>query len=408
MANDAPRALEGIRIIDLSQVMAGPFCTMLLGDLGADVIKVEPPAGDTTRQMAGAAGHESPGFWAVNRNKRGIVVDLKDPRGVEVVRDLARTGDVFVENFRPGVMAGFGLDYESLSAINPRLVYLSISGFGQTGPYAPRGGFDLVAQAMSGIMSVTGEAGLPPVKCGLPITDLGAALFGAYGVLAALLYRGRTGHGQHIDTSLLDAGVALSVWEAAEYWSGRGVPQPTGSAHRMSAPYQAIRCADGYITVGAANQRTWERLCGVLGRPDLLERLEFATDAGRVAHRVELAKILEDTLVTKPANHWLEALTRADVPCGPILNYEQVFNDPHVRARGLVQQTVHPVGGRINQLGPAVKLSVSPAVIGLPAPVFGEHTAGILKELGYDADRINTLADTGVVHIAEMTPERMR
>lgn len=403
MTDDTPRALEGIRIIDLSQVMAGPFCTMLLGDLGADVIKVEPPTGDSTRQMAGAAGGESPSFWAVNRNKRGIAINLKDPRGVEIVRGLARTAHVFVENFRPAVVAGFGLDYASLSSINPRLVYVSISGFGQTGPYATRGGFDLVAQAMSGIMSVTGDAGLPPMKCGIPVTDLGASLFAVYGILAALIHRDRTGSGQHIDTSLLDAGVALSVWEAAEYWSGRGIPQPTGSAHRMSAPYQAIRCADGHIALGAANQRTWERLCRAVGRPDLLERPEFATDAGRVTHRRELASIIEDTMSAKPAAYWLDALQRADVPCGPILNYAQVFADPHVRARDLVQEVVHPAAGRITQLGPAVKFSATPARIRRPAPLFGQHSAEVLEELGYDQDAIRRLAADGVVQLAEMT-----
>lgn len=403
MTDDTPRALEGIRVIDLSQVMAGPFCTMLLGDLGADVIKVEPPTGDSTRQMAGAAGRESPSFWAVNRNKRGIAINLKDPRGVEIVRGLARTADVFVENFRPAVVSGFGLDYASLSSINPRLVYVSISGFGQTGPYATRGGFDLVAQAMSGIMSVTGDAGLPPMKCGIPVTDLGASLFAVYGILAALIHRDRTGSGQHIDTSLLDAGVALSVWEAAEYWSGRGIPQPTGSAHRMSAPYQAIRCADGHIALGAANQRTWERLCRAVGRPDLLERPEFATDAGRVTHRRELASVIEDTMSAKPAAHWLDALQRADVPCGPILNYAQVFADPHVRARDLVQEVVHPAAGRITQLGPAVKFSATPARIRRPAPLFGQHSAEVLEELGYDQDAIRRLAADGVVQLAEMT-----
>ena len=384
-------------VIDCSQVMAGPFCTMLLADLGADVIKVEPPSGDSTRQMPGPGGGESPSYWALNRNKRGMVINLKHQAGVEIVRTLAATADVFVENFRPGVMDSLGLGYPVLAAQHRGLIYASISGFGQHGPYAARGGFDLVAQGMSGIMSVTGDAGLPPMKCGLPITDLGAGLFATYAILAAYAYRQRTGEGQHIDTSLLEAGIALSVWEAAEYWSGRGIPQPMGSAHRMSGPYQAIRCADGYITLGAASQRTWERLCQALGRAELITRPEFATDGDRVRHRRELVPLIEEITRAKPMQHWLDMLEDAGVPCGPILNYAQVFDEPHVRHRGMVQQLDHPVGGRINQLGPPVKLSATPARVRRPAPTFGQHTAEVLGELGYDQAVIKQLAAVGAV-----------
>ena len=261
-------ALDGLRVLDLTQVMAGPFCSMLLCDMGADVIKVEPPAGDSTRRMPGAVGADSPSFNAVNRGKRGIVVDLKRPDGRGAVRRLAAVSDVLVENYRPGVLAKFGLGYAELSQRCPRLVYASISGYGQTGPSAGKGGFDLVAQGVSGLMSVTGEAGRPPVKAGIPVTDLGAALFALAGILSALLARARTGRGQLVDTSLVDAGVALSVWEATQYFSGRGVPEPLGSAHRMNAPYQAIRCADGHMTIGAANDRTFQRLCEALGHPE--------------------------------------------------------------------------------------------------------------------------------------------
>lgn len=388
-----------MNVIDCSQVMAGPFCTMLLADLGAEVIKIEPPSGDSTRQMPGPGGGESPSYWAVNRNKRGMVINLKHPAGVEIVRALAAAADVFVENFRPGVMASLGLGYATLAAQNRALIYASISGFGQDGPYAARGGFDLVAQGMSGIMSVTGETGLPPMKCGLPVTDLGAGLFATYAILAAYAHRLRTGEGQHIDTSLLEAGIALSVWEAAEYWSGRGIPQPMGSAHRMSGPYQAIRCADGYITLGAASQRTWERLCQALGRPELITRPEFATDGDRVHHRHELVPLIEEITIRQPMQRWLQVLEDAGVPCGPILNYSQVFVDPHVRHRGMVQQIDHPVGGRINQLGPPVKLSATPARLRRPAPTFGQHTAEVLGELGYDRAAINRLASDGVVKL---------
>ncbi len=390
-------ALAGVRVVDCSQVMAGPFCTMLLADLGAEVIKVEPPTGDSTRAMAGPEPGESASYWAVNRNKHGIVVDLHRPEGVEIVRRLAATADVFIENNRPGVMTALGLDYPTLARDHPQLIYASISGFGQNGPYAERRGFDLVTQGMSGIMSVTGDAGLPPMKCGLPITDLGAGLFATYGILAAYVHRQRTGEGQYIDTSLLEAGIALSVWEASQYWSGGGVPQPLGSAHRMSAPYQAFRCADGYITLGAANQRTWERFCHVLNRPDLLERPDLATDADRVRHRAELAEMIEAITRTKPMQHWLDVLGGAGVPCGPILNYAQVFSDPHVRSREMVQEIDHPRGGRIKQLGPAVKLSRTPARLRRPAPTLGQHTAEVLATLGYDRPAIQRLAETGVV-----------
>ncbi len=390
-------ALAGMRVLDCSQVMAGPFCTMLLADLGAEVIKIEPPSGDSTRAMAGPERGESASYWAVNRNKRGMVVDLHRPEGVEIVRRLAATADVFVENNRPGVMTTLGLDYPTLARDHPQLIYASISGFGQNGPYAARRGFDLVTQGMSGIMSVTGDAGLPPMKCGLPITDLGAGLFATYGILAAYTHKLRTGEGQYIDTSLLEAGIALSVWEASQLWSGGGVPQPLGSAHRMSAPYQAFRCADGYITLGAANQRTWERFCHVLNRPDLLARPDLATDADRVRHRAELAEMIEAITRTKPMQHWLDVLDAAGVPSGPILNYAQVFSDPHVRERGMVQELDHPRGGRIKQLGPAVKLSRTPARLRRPAPTLGQHTAEVLATLGYDRPAIERLAEAGVV-----------
>lgn len=391
------QALAGVRVLDITQVMAGPFCTMLMGDLGADVIKIEPPGGDSTRKMAGRIGDESPSYWAVNRNKRGMVVNLKEPRGQAVLRNLAAGADVLVENYRPGVMAGFGLGYDDLRRVNPALIYTSISGYGQTGPYADRGGFDLVAQGMSGILSITGEEGQPPVKCGIPVTDLGAGLLALQATLAAYIHRLRTGEGQHIDASLLEAGVALSVWEATQYFSGRGVPGPMGSAHRMSAPYQAIRCADGYITLGAANQRTWERFAQLIGRPELVSRPEYADDTGRVSHRHALAAEIEAVTATQTRAHWLSAMQAAGVPGGPINDYAEVFADPQIQARGMVVELEHPVGGRIGALGPAVKLSATPAAIGRRSPLYGEHTAEILGELGYSAGEIAALAADGAV-----------
>ncbi len=391
------QALSGIRVLDFTQVMAGPFCSMLLGDLGADVIKIEPPEGDTTRRMGKRQGKDSPSFWAVNRNKRGIVLNLKDSRGPEIVRALAAGADILVENYRPGVMDAFGLGYNDLRAINPRLIYTSISGFGATGPYAHKGGFDLVAQGMSGIMSITGEVGMPPVKCGIPVTDLGAGLLALQAILAAYIHRLQTGEGQYIDTSLFEAGVALSVWESTQYFSTDEIPEPMGSAHRMSAPYQAIQCADGYITLGAANQRTWERFAHAIGLPELINRPEYAEDRLRVQNRHQLAQEIEVVTATKPRSYWLKVLEEVGVPCGPIQNYAEVFADPQVQARGMVQEMDHPAGGRIRVLGPAVKLSETPARLSRPAPLYGEHSVEILHEIGYTDGDIKGLAEAGVV-----------
>lgn len=399
------QALAGVRVLEFTQVMAGPFCAMLLGDLGADVIKVEPPGGDTTRRMGKRQGMESTGYWAVNRNKRGIVLNLKDCRTQDIVRTLARQTDVVVENYRPGVMAGFGLDYDSLKQEQPSLIYASVSGFGSTGPYAHKGGFDLVAQGMSGIMSVTGEEGRPPVKCGIPVTDLGAGLFAEQAILAAYIHRLKTGEGQYIDTSLLEAGVALSVWESTQYFSTGGIPEPMGSAHRMSAPYQAIRCADGYINLGAANTRTWEKFAQAIGRPELLNRPEYAEDGLRVKNRHQLTQEIEAVTTQQPRSHWLAVLEEVGVPCGPISNYAEVFADPHIQARGMVQEMEHPVGGAVQVLGPAAKLSETPVRLARRSPLYGEHTAEVLAEIGCTQAEIQELEKAGVIAMRSDSPQ---
>jgi formyl-CoA transferase len=386
-----PGALNGLRVIDLTQVMAGPFCTMMLADLGADVVKIEPPAGDSTRRMPGAVGSDSPSFSAVNRGKRSLAIDLKTPAGAGVVTRLVRGADLLVENYRPGVMASLGLDYPRLSAIEPRLIYASISGYGQTGPMKHKGGFDLVAQGVSGIMSVTGEPGGAPVKSGVPLTDLGAGLFALVGILAALEHRHNTGEGQHVDTSLLEAGVGLSVWEATQYFSGRGIPERLGSAHRMSAPYQAFRCADGYITIGGANDRAFLRLCGVLGHPEWAERPEFRTDGLRTRHRDDLAARIEQVTRDQSCGHWLALFDAHGIPCGPINDYAQVFDDPQVLARDLVVTTDHPTLGSMRSLGSPIKMSATPPDVRRRAPLLGEHSKDILAEAGYDAQEIEAL-----------------
>ena len=390
-------ALDGIRVLDVTQVMAGPYCAMLLCDMGADVIKVESPAGDSSRRMAGAQGSDSAAFNAVNRGKRGIVIDLKAATGQAVLRRLAAGADILVENYRPGVMTRFGLGYDSLAGMNPRLIYASISGYGQTGPSAGKGGFDLVAQGISGLMSVTGEPDRPPVKVGVPLTDLAAGMFAVIGILAALHHRERTGRGQSVDTALVDAGVALSVWEATELFSSGQAPLPLGSAHRMSAPYQAVRCSDGYITLGAANDRIFRRLASLLGHPEWLDDPAFASDGARVAHRLRLAAAVEAVTVTRPRAHWLAELDAHDIPCGPIQDYREVMDDPQVRAREMVVETRHPTLGAISTLGTPIKLSSTPLTPGRPAPLLGQHTDEILAAAGYRSEEIAALRADGVV-----------
>ena len=400
-SNTAHAALHGLRVLDVTQVMAGPFCSMLLADLGADVIKIEPPAGDSTRTMPGAVGTDSPSFNAVNRGKRSIIINLKAPEGAGVVKRLARAADILVENYRPGVMASLGLDYASLAAINPRLIYGSISGYGQSGPMRSKGGFDLVAQGVSGIMSVTGEPGGAPVKSGIPLTDLGAALFAVVGILAALEHRHATGQGQHVDTSLLDAGVGLSVWEATQYFSGRGIPERLGSAHRMSAPYQAFRCADGFITIGGANDRSFTRLCDVLGHPEWAEAPEFRTDGLRIQHRAELAGRIESITRTEPRGHWLALFDANGIPSGPINDYAQVFEDPQVIARELVVEVKHPTLGTMRALGSPIKMSATPPDVRRRAPLLGEHAREILLEAGFSDGEIGNLIEQKAVGIGD-------
>ena len=377
--------------------MAGPYCAMLLADMGARVIKVEPPDGDSTRRMAGAVGSDSPAFNSVNRGKESITLNLGVPAARDVFRRLARTADILVENYRPGVMAKLGLDYPALSAENGRLIYASISGYGQTGPSASKGGFDLVAQGESGLMSVTGERGRPPIKTGVPLTDLGAGLFALAGILAALHERSRSGRGQHVDTSLFEAGMALGVWEATEYLSGRGIPRPLGSAHRMSAPYQAFRCADGHITIGAANDRTFARLAALIGHPEWTSEPRFATNSGRVAHSDVLAALIEEVTATGSCADWLARLEQAGVPCGPIRDFAQAFADPQATAREMAVETDHPVLGRIRQLGTPIKMSKTPLDPRRRAPMLGEHTDYVLAQAGYSGDAIEMLRASGAV-----------
>jgi crotonobetainyl-CoA:carnitine CoA-transferase CaiB-like acyl-CoA transferase len=393
-----PHALAGLRVLDLTQVMAGPFCAMLLADMGADVVKIEPPDGEATRRMdlELAPGVSAP-FLAVNRNKRGLVLDLKRPDGLTILQRLAATADVLVENYRPGVAKRIGVDYEALSTINPRLIYCSISGFGQTGPYADRGGYDLIAQGMSGIMSATGSEGGAPVKVGVPITDLGAGLFALFGILCAVRARHRTGRGQLVDTSLFEAGLALSAWEATEYWFTGQVPRGLGTAHRLNAPYQAFRASDGSFTVGAANDNLFPRFCALLGLEHLVGDARFDTVAHRLENRAVLEALIEAVTVHQPRAHWLARCEAAGVPAGPIYSVPEALDDPHARARGMVQELPHPRLGHVTGLGNPVKMSRTPPIMARLAPALGEDSDAILRELGLGEGEIATLRAEKVI-----------
>lgn len=379
--------LAGVRVVDLTQTMAGPYCTMILADLGADVIKVEPPvSGEMTRSMGvGMSGNDSAAFLAINRNKRGITLDLKSDAGREAVVALVATADVLVENFRPGVADRLGVGWDALHPRFPRLVHASVSGFGQTGPYAHRPGFDLIAQGMAGVMSVTGEPDGAPVKSGMPVGDLSAGLYCAVAIVSALLGRERTGEGARIDVSLFESALSLAVWETAELFATGDVPKRTGSAHRLTAPYQALATADGWITVGANTPALWELLCRTLGREDLMEDDRFHDNAGRMLHRAALQSELERTLAGADTATWLERLDAAGFPAGPILDYAQVLADPHTIARGMLQQYEHPVEGTVRVLGSALGHAGAEHGVRRPPPLLGEHNVEVLSEvLGED------------------------
>ncbi|WP_245972340.1 CaiB/BaiF CoA transferase family protein [Rhodovulum iodosum] len=395
--------LDGMKVVELAHIMAGPACGMMLADMGADVVKVEKPAGDDSRRFVPPRVEgESAAYLMMNRNKRGIALNLKDRDGVEALRRLLAEADVVIENYRMGTMEKLGLGYEALRKINPRLVYCEISGFGRTGPYASRGGFDLIAQGMSGLMSITGEGpGRPPVKPGAPITDITAGILGAMGCAAAYAHAQATGEGQRVDTSLFEAGITLTYWQSAIAFATGQAPGPLGSAHPLNAPYQAFRTRDGWINVGAANQANWLRLLDVIGAPELDDDPRFGSNHDRMVNLDALVTVLSEHLETRETADWLTRMEAAGLPAGPVLTITEMHADPQAQARDMIVTTDHPAAGAVKSIGLPVKFSATPGVIDRPAPRLGEHGREILAEIGYGGAEIDQMLAGGALVIEE-------
>lgn len=392
--------LGGMKVLDLTHVMAGPTCALMLADMGADVIKVEkvPGGDDTRRAVPPKIGDEAASFLVMNRGKRSVAVDLKTQAGQAAVRRMALEADVLLENYRQGTLAKLGLAYEDLRKENPKLVWCSISGFGQTGPYAERGGFDLIAQGMSGLMHITGEGpGRPPCKVGAPITDITAGILAAMGVCAAYAHAQKTGEGQIVDTSLFEAGIIHTYWQSAIAFATGVSPAAMGSAHPLNAPYQAFETSDGWITCGAANQRTWERLLDALENPELADDPRFKENTGRMAHRKELEDVLAPIFKTKSSKEWLALFDKVGLPAGPVMDINQMHADPHAIAREMIVDVPHKTLGSAKALGMPVKFSGTKVKTDQGAPVYGQHTREVLAEYGFSADEIQSMIDSGAV-----------
>ena len=391
--------LQGLKVIELAQIMAGPTCGMLLADMGADVIKVEKlPGGDDTRSYTEPSIRgESAAFMVLNRNKRGMAVNLKTPGGLEVVKKLLADADVVTENYRKGTLEKLGLGYEVLQELNPRLVYCAISGYGRTGPYADKPGFDLILQGFAGIMSVTGEPGRQPVKSGTSIADINAGILAALGIVAALQARERTGRGQMVETSLMEAAVQQMYWQAAIHFATGVDSGPTGSAHILTAPYQAFPTADGWINIGGANQSNWERIARTIGRPELIEDPRFRTNGDRMKNLAALVPLISERTRARSSEEWVREFEAAGVPVGPVNKIGQVLADEQVKAREMVVEVKHSRIGATPALGLPIKFSETPGKIQRGAPTLGEHTDEVLAALGYDAAGITALRKAGAV-----------
>jgi len=392
--------LTGAKVLDLTNVMSGPYCTLMLADMGAEVIKVEAfPDGDTSRRFDPKVNGESYCFAVLNRNKRSIGLNLKSPQGLDVFRRLAKQADFVVENFRPDVKRKMGIAYEDVKKINPGVIYGSVSGFGQTGPYAMKGGYDIVAQGVTGIMRMTGDPGGRPAKVGIAMNDIAAGSTLLYALLGAYIHRLKTGEGQYVETSLVEAGLAWTFWEFGAYFGGGERPTATGTRHRRSAPYQAYRTQDGYVTVGANSAKLWTSFCTeVVERPDWLQDPRFADLPSRLKNVELLQDEIEAVFKSQPTAHWWAKLDAAGVPGGPVYTYEQCLEDPHVVAREMVVEMDHPKIGRMKAMGHPVKSSGELTKIRLPAPLLGQHTSAILEEIGFATGEVNAMFQGGVVY----------
>ena len=374
--------LQGIRVLDLSRVLAGPYCTMVLGDLGAEVIKVEPPEGDETRAWGPPfAEGESAYYLCVNRNKRDIVINLRTDEGKKVLRDLALQSDVLVENFRPGTLEKFGLDFATLSQSNPKLIYCSITGFGQTGPMRDKPGYDFMIQALGGLMSITGEPEGEPMKTGVAVVDLFAGQNAVIAILAALQARTLTGRGQQLDIALFDSQLGWLANVASNYLISGKLPKRHGNAHPNIVPYQSFQASDGWFAIAVGNDRQFGRLCEVIGRLDLANDERFAKNSARVQNREELIGLLKSIFLMRPVSEWLSALDEAEIPCGPINTFEQVFSMPQVQEREMLVKMDHPTIGELPLVGSPLKFSDTPVQYRLHPPLMGEHTEEVLREL---------------------------
>ncbi|AOF84677.1 coA-transferase III family protein [Hydrogenophaga sp. RAC07] len=391
--------LAGLRVLEVTQIMSGPTCGLLLADMGADVIKIEKiPGGDDARGYRDPqVGGVSAPFMMMNRNKRGLALNLKSPKGRALLLKMAKSADVLVENFRGGTMDKLGLGYEALKAVNPGLIYCAITGYGRSGPYADKGGFDLIAQGFAGLMSITGEAGRPPAKSGSAVSDMNAGILAALGILAAYIHKLKTGEGQVVDTSLSDAALQQTYWHAAVWFATQRSPEPTGSAHILTAPYQAFEASDGWINIGGANQANWERICDVLGNPAWKGDERFATNRDRMAHLDVLVELMNAVVRTRTRGEWQAAFDAAGVPAGPVHTIGEALSHPQTLARGMVVEVEHPQAGATRAIGCPIHFSASPDRSSTPAPLLGQHTREVLREFDLPEAEIDALVAEGVV-----------